>query len=277
MEHGSSRFHDLSFMLYVAIMEGHLTCVELLAARFPQEKTYLHAPRSCVDYAIGAHERTRYVGPMTPTQLRCLQHVLDSGCRIHPGTLVSAAMRGDTEFVRWLHSRGVPLWEHAWHLRTHEEWRALPPFCACSQYELADGDEPVLGVPDEPGAVRHMWGPLMYGAAHGAPVTYLVVDMMKAQRSAACAVLLSFHAASRLSLGEGAAEQRAAWAVMGRVPAEIVETILGLADLEISKSLHSILQDVKLDPGEVFCRRFFGRQEEEEEADLRRIEALKSV
>jgi hypothetical protein len=96
-----------------------------------------------------------------------------------------------------------------------------------------------------------MWGPLMYGAARRAPVTRIVVEMLKTRRSAACSVLLSFHAASRLGQGEGTPEDRAAWALMGRMPSELVSKILVHADLEMSESLHRILWDVKILQGSI--------------------------
>jgi hypothetical protein len=86
-----------------------------------------------------------------------------------------------------------------------------------------------------------MWSALMYGAVHGAPLTPAAKLALKAQRKVTRTVLLSFYVAGRLSEGEGTLEQRAAWAVMGRMPIEILENILVLADLEIAESLRRSL------------------------------------
>jgi hypothetical protein len=37
---------------------------------------------------------------MAPNQLRCFQHLVDRGRRIHPGIHIAAAMHGDADFVR---------------------------------------------------------------------------------------------------------------------------------------------------------------------------------
>ncbi len=143
---------------------------------------------------------------------------------------------------------------------------AYPP---ANLYEYAE--EESLTIPDEPEAARPMWGALMYKAAHGAPLTRIVVEMLKAQCSAACAMPLSFHAASRLSQGEGTPEDRAAWALMGQMPSELVSKILVHADLEMSESLHCILRDVK-----IIYRLLWTQSVMEEVAeDLKRIEALR--
>jgi hypothetical protein len=253
-------------MMYIAIMGGDLPCVEVLVPDLPTGELYFHAARRAADrYSfpqVSGCER-----PMAPNQLDCFQHLFDSGCRIHPGTLISAAMHGDTDFVRWLHNRGVPLWTYAREVRPRDKYGGLPTFCARNLYEYAKYE--LLTIPDEPEAARHMWGALMYGAAHGAPLTPIVVEMLKARRSAACAVLLSFHAASRLCQGKGTPEDRAAWAVMGRMPSELVNKILVLADLEMTESLYHILRDAKI------IWRVLRTQSvmEEEAEDLKKIEA----
>ncbi len=187
----------------------------------------------CSHAAVTGDER-----PLSPNQLRCFQHLFDKGCRIHPGTLVSAARFGDLGLVRLLHSRGVPLWEWVWDEPTEEEWPGLR-LCLCKLYDDAIAGR--LVVPHQPAAAKHMWKTLMYGAIHGAPVTPAVVALFITQRSATQAVLLSFHAAARLNQGGGTPEQIAAWAVMGCVPIQLIENILVLADLEIPESLHRSL------------------------------------
>jgi hypothetical protein len=180
---------------------------------------------------------------MAPNQLRCLQHLFDKGCPIHPGTMISAARFGDVDFMRFLHSRNVPLWDDTQMDWTKDMWYNLvPPPCICTLYGHAD--EGILTVPDPPEDAKYMWTALMYGVVHGAPVPSVVKDVLRAQRSATRAVLLSFCVAARLSAGEGAQGQKAAWAVMGRVPIELIEKILVLADLEVTESVRRPLEPV---------------------------------
>jgi hypothetical protein len=80
---------------------------------------------------------------------------------------------------------------------------------------------------------------------HGAPVPSVVKDALKAQRSATRAVLLSFRVAARLSAGEGARGQKAAWAVMGCVPIELIEKILVLAQVEVTESVRQPLEPAR--------------------------------
>jgi hypothetical protein len=63
----------------------------------------------------------------------------------------------------------------------------------------------------------------------------------KAQRCSTRTVLLSFKVATRLSQGEGAVEQLAAWSAMGGMPMELIEKILVFAELEIPESLRRAL------------------------------------
>jgi hypothetical protein len=180
---------------------------------------------------------------MAPNQLRCLQHLFDKGCRIHPGTLTSAAGFGDVDLVRLLHSRGVPLWNN-----TYQEWPRrkgnwycyAPPQCMCVLYDLAD--QGTLAVPNPPEDAKHKRKALLYGAVHGAPVPPSMMAVLQGQRSATRAVLLSFHVAARLSAGQGARGQKAAWAVMWRVPIELIEKMLVLADLEVTESVRRPLE-----------------------------------
>jgi hypothetical protein len=175
---------------------------------------------------------------MAAHQLRCLQHLFDKGYRVHPGTLISAVRLGDLGFVRFLHSRGVPLWEWVLEEGTEEGWPGLK-WCICDLYREARSGW--LTIPQQPQSAMHMRQTLMYGAIHGAPVTPAAAEVLRAQRRATQAVLHSFHAAARLGKGEGSPEQRAAWAVMGCVPFQLVENILVFADLEITESLHRSL------------------------------------
>jgi hypothetical protein len=71
--------------------------VELLVARGLPRRPYVYHP-SVPERGVG------------PKQMRCLRYVVEKGCPIHPGTLSLAAVRGDTDCVRYLHERGVKLW-----------------------------------------------------------------------------------------------------------------------------------------------------------------------
>jgi hypothetical protein len=81
-----------------------------------------------------------------------------------------------------------------------------------------------------------VWSP------HATGVTPAAVETFGAQRSATRAVLLGIHAGTRLSKGgPGTADDRASMGWVGRVPIELAEKILLLADVEISELLHNSL------------------------------------
>jgi hypothetical protein len=95
-----------------------------------------------------------------------------------------------------------------------------------------------------------MWKALRYGSCMGSPVTPFVERMFRAERSA---VLLSFHVAGRLSEWQGDPKQKATWALMGRVPPEVIHKLLVHADLEISEAWQGNLsrpRSVLVQPGE---------------------------
>jgi hypothetical protein len=225
-------------ILYFAITRGDLACVELLIPHRDPSEHYLHAPRTCEDLHATP---TGHENPMAPNQLRCLQLLFDKGCQIHPGTVISAARFGDVDFLRFLHARGVPLWTYAWQEWTKDDWFCLmPPRCVCRLYDHAQ--EGTFPIPYPPEDATYMRKALMYGVVHGAPVPPLMKAVLQAQRSATRAVLLSFHVAARLSAGEGTQGQKADWAVMGRVPIELIEEMLLLAELEVTESVRRPLE-----------------------------------
>ncbi len=96
-----------------------------------------------------------------------------------------------------------------------------------------------------------MWKALRYGSCKGAPVTPLVEEMFAAERRA---LLLSFHVAPRLSEGDGQPKgKKATWAVMGRVPPELIHRVLVHADLDIAEAFQQSLfrqPSVLVQPGE---------------------------
>jgi hypothetical protein len=86
-----------------------------------------------------------------------------------------------------------------------------------------------------------MYAAMRYASCMGAPVTPFVEKIFRDERAATRAVLLSFHVATRLSQGEGPLKHTAMWAVMARMPLELVETVLVHAVMEIPESLRRSL------------------------------------
>ncbi len=259
MEHGCP-VED--YLLNVALARGDLPSVALFVRHgLPQTRPFHH----------GAN------GPsMGSDHLRCLRHLIDSGCPIHPGTLISAASQGNVDTVRLLHEGGVPLWERAW---TWEVETGPHSLCAnillgLQQIMYAEQHKLIV-VPQVAAAGVQMRKVLRYGACMGAPVTPGIEEMLRADRAGTRAVLLSFHVAAGLSQGKGVEsgkvlpphnarskqagsvqmsrrqdaarpcklntkrgrwKQRDAWAVMARMPPDLIDKILVLADLEIPES-----------------------------------------
>jgi hypothetical protein len=179
-------------------------------------------------------------------QLRCFKHLLDRGCRIDPETLIWAASNGVVDFVRLLHSRGVPLWDRAWEIPDRSnisEDLSFDWLKHCLQ-------ERILPIPESRVYCTRIWKALRYGSCKGAPVTPLVEEMFAAERKA---LLLSFHVAPRLSEGEGQPKgNKVTWAVMGRVPPELVHALVH-ADLDIAEAFQQSLfrqPSVLVQPGE---------------------------
>jgi hypothetical protein len=162
---------------------------------------------------------------------------MDRGSSIHTGTLIVAARRGDVGCVRFLHSRGVPLWDHASDEGAEEnDIKARECICmACKMLRFAR--KKIIGLPCKPEDASHMLPALLYGWIMGAPLSQTMQEVFKARRQSTRAVLLCFHVAARLSQGWGVVAQRAAWSAMQRMPMELIEEILILAELEIPESL----------------------------------------
>jgi hypothetical protein len=147
-------------------------------------------------------------------------------------------MRGDVECVRYLHERGVKLWERAWeagewyHRRVrHEDLRAR---------EIRENmcvHKRLLPIYWTPKRADRMWAAVRYGAYMGAPLSPAAYAVFRVKRAATRAVLLCFHVAGRLIRETRIGRKRAAWAGMGRVPPELIEKVLIHADLEIPESI----------------------------------------
>ncbi len=203
--------------LEAAVKKGHLRSVELLVAH--------GLPERPITFAAAKGEKA------TADQLRCLQHILDKGSSVDARTVTCAAQAGDVDLVRFLHTRGVRLWEEACEAETKS-----------SAFLLYFSSKTRVVVPTVLKNAALMWDALRYGWAMGAPVTPAMAEAFKAKRAATCATLLCFHVATRLSEGRGAAgEQGAAWGGMGRVPVELIEKLLLQADFEIPETLRRSL------------------------------------
>jgi hypothetical protein len=169
--------------------------------------------------------------------------MLEKGCSIHPGTLIAAARRGDVDFVRLLHSRGVPLWARA------SEEKALDTESATTAHSWMLYKvhscmlRNVMPIPPDPETAKHMRSALKFGWVTGAPLTPAMEELLRADRCSTRAVLLCFHAAAQRSGGEAILEQKAAWAGMhmGRLPIELLEKIIMHAGLEIPESVRRSL------------------------------------
>jgi hypothetical protein len=216
-------------VLNSAVNGGHLVCVDALLA--------LGLPRKPLSFSSSAWDPSR-AGRIRDEELRCLEHLIDAGYPIHSETLICAATGGDLDLVRFLHSRGVQLWDSAAEAIGPERGRmkdfSYGPPDMWDKYVKRNEktiSEPLAGC-------DHMWKPLWYGWGLGAPLTPAMEKVVTARRVTTRATLLCFGLAARLSRGEGGPpEHRAAWAAMGRMPRELLEKILLLADCEIPESL----------------------------------------
>jgi hypothetical protein len=214
-----------------AVKGGHLKAVEILVGHgLPDGQFFLDWDTACF-------------GQFTSNQLRCLEHLLDDGCCIHPGVLTWAATGGDLDVVRFLHSREVSLWSSA----CDESAQDKLARDAAREMVLRDYADLLysntIAIPEMPEDAEHMREVLHYGWAMGAPLTPVMKEVFEAKRAATRATLLCFHVATGLSQTEGASwEQTAAWAVMGRVPTEIIEKILLDAECEIADTLRRSVQ-----------------------------------
>jgi hypothetical protein len=180
-------------VLNSAVGGGHLPVVEYLVTHGLFHQPHFYDCRPCWGFKAG----------LRPDQLRCLQHLFDMGCRIHSGTLISAARSGDVDSVRFLHSRGLSFWvgaavESATEIRCSET-----KFCAIRCLAKR-----ILLIPEKPEDASRMWRAVRYGSLFGAPLTPVMQEVFKSKRRSTRATLLCFHVATRLSRGEGPPEQR---------------------------------------------------------------------
>jgi hypothetical protein len=178
-----------------------------------------------------------------PMQRSCFDYLFDQNWPIHPHNMIKAAQRGDLDFVRLLQERRVPLWSGACEEKPREPRDVMMHDCsysysAAAQYCRVNN---IILIPANQQAGGGLWTVLRWGHACGAPVSPRVEDAFKAGRLATRAVMLSFHAAGRLSRGDDAGDHKAAWASMHAIPIELIEKILLHADLEIPESIRKPL------------------------------------
>ncbi len=207
-----------------AITGRHLTCVQLLVSYGLPRNPYFGTLITCSDLTC-VEPINQEPGPVGPDCLGCLQHVFDNGRRIHTGTLILAATSGDVELVRFLHSRGVALWDRVWDEAVHDNYSDDGHRgCACySQWRCAK--EKTIHIPLEQDRASVMVKSLQHGCFMGAPLSPRIVQDMEAKRRLTRAVLLCFHVAGRRSQHERSRRQRAAWCGM---PSVLIEEILML-------------------------------------------------
>ncbi len=225
LKHGCPLRND---MLIGAVTGGHFECVKLLVARgLPKEPL-----------AFGREGWRAYDQCVGPRQLRCLQYLIDCGCPIATELLIWVAGSGDVDSVRLLHSRGVALWAGAYAQETYDEEDPIQMFEVKTQEDALRG-QGIIAMPEKPEDAWKMWRVLQYGWAMGAPLTPAMEELFRAKRAATRATLLCVRVAARLSHDAGASpQQRAVWAVMGRVPIELVEKIAVHADFETRDTLY---------------------------------------
>ncbi len=192
-------------VLSAAVHNGHLACVELLVAHGLPSEPYLHGKHPI----IGGHpqapaliQRPLHLGP---AQWRCLQHIVDAGRPVHPGTLILAASAGDETCVRYLHGNGVPLWGQAWE-EADDRLLTVKQILGCGASREDFASRGVIILPRQAHMTRHLWGALRYAWTQGAPLTPAMEGVLKAKRVTTRAVLVCFHVAAALSQGSASKE-----------------------------------------------------------------------
>jgi hypothetical protein len=198
-------------VLHAAVKGGHLPIVaHLVAAGLPRTPFDFDPFRTV--QRRGAYTSAYVQAHIGPDQWHCIQYLFDRGCSIHPNTLISAVRHDDTDFARFLHTRGVPLWDCAWeedipnmscYYTSRQAFRSKVKDCVLRN---------VIAIRRVQEGGKHMWSAFEYCWFMGAPLTPAMENLLRANRSLARrstrAVLLCFHVATRLSRGDGPPEQR---------------------------------------------------------------------
>ncbi len=153
LEHGADLQDNL---LGIAIIKGRLDCVKLLVAKGLPINPY--RPGHGYPYGYNCH--------FGPEQMRCLQYILDKGCAVDTGALISAARCGDVDLVRFLHRQNVPFWDCTWEecmddrpLSKIEELSTPKRLEHCQEMNI-------LAVPRNPQHANHMWKALFYSSVY---------------------------------------------------------------------------------------------------------------
>ncbi len=111
--------------------------------------------------------------------------------------------------MRWLHARGVPLWDAAWEEEVEGSTIRALPCGRCKFYHCAG--KKIIAVPRKPKHASHVFEALWYGWFRGAAMTPALAETFKARRRAMRAALCCFHVAARLSQGRGRWIRRLHW------------------------------------------------------------------
>jgi hypothetical protein len=169
--------------------------------------------------------------------VRVLDLVIRAGCEPCNAALSIAAGQGHLACVRYLHRRGVPLWDHL----DYSEHRARGPTHAPGSLSVR---ERVLQLPGfrhhtagefpwgvSLRCVSHLWGVLRYGQIYGAPLPRWAGLVIEDRHEKARALLLAFYSGARRA--EGGGEHVRLWELMANVPLDILRIIIVAAELEL--------------------------------------------
>jgi hypothetical protein len=133
--------------------------------------------------------------------------MLDRGCDIDSSVIIWAALGGEVDGVRLLHSRGVPLWDSA----SEEDAQDREARDPAGEMLLRDHDyllrKSTFAIAQLPQDSEYMRKVLHYGWAKGAPLTPAMEEVLKAKRAATRATLLCFHVTTGLSQAAGASRR----------------------------------------------------------------------
>ncbi len=174
-------------------------------------------------------------------QSGCIQAVdivLRAGCQPCSLALSTAVECGHLDCVRFLHARGLPLWD-AVHIG-HNWWFTKGPSLVLREFS-----ETRLRVPRCECKARALWGVMRYGKIHGAPLPECAGWILKDRQVRAREVLLCFNGAARM--GRSGGEHARLWGVMADVPLDVVYNILVQAQLEIEETFKPRVVQITLE------------------------------
>jgi hypothetical protein len=255
---------DLGFVATVALMMDDLPCFlytranGVLPFHFPFTLAAEHGAASILEYGLPpATESSWRLATLVlywaawSGSVECLDLVLQRfGSTVQlTWELSLTASRGHLAAVRYLHARGVPLWDSVKSTHDPRSMMGTPSIGVAELWDTAQdriASGKWLYVPTNAPLARSFWGVMRYGEMHGAPLPESAVWVLKERRKMAREVLLCFHGAARLSRA-GRTHARL-WAVMAHVPVDVLCIILVGAELEIEETFrpriaHSIVEN----------------------------------